>query len=155
MKPGGTIPSQPAQRNAPISIKRGFPAGSPPQRRHDRDQRFFEAAGLNSYDPAEILIYAGHPLRLLKRLKTLIPIGLLLLGVLVDRLSGGLPIFLGKAVAANLRLIWALRSSRPAKPSQPDIVPPVLLEELSRLQDQLPAFPSDQAGPASRKTSAP
>ena len=51
---------------------------------------FLEAAGLNSYDPAEITrIYAGHPLRLLKRLReTLIPIGLLLLGVLFDRLSG-------------------------------------------------------------------
>ena len=53
---------------------------------------FLEAAGLNSYDPAEITrIYAGHPLRLLKRLReTLIPIGLLLLGVLFDRLSGRL-----------------------------------------------------------------
>ena len=31
---------------------------------------FLEAAGLNSYDPAEITrIYAGHPLRLLKRLR--------------------------------------------------------------------------------------
>ena len=46
---------------------------------------FIEAAGLNSYDPAAITrIYAGHPLRLLKRLRdTLIPIGLLLLGVLM------------------------------------------------------------------------
>ena len=53
---------------------------------------FLEAAGLNSYDPAAITrIYAGHPLRLLKRLReTLIPIGLLLLGVLFDRLSGRL-----------------------------------------------------------------
>ena len=53
---------------------------------------FIEAAGLNSYDPAAISrIYAGHPQRLLRRLyQTLIPIGLLLLGVLSDKFLGRL-----------------------------------------------------------------
>ena len=114
---------------------------------------FLEAAGLNSYDPAEITrIYAGHPLRLLKRLReTLIPIGLLLLGVLFDRLSGRLKdpnISRDRArEAANLLadLGPAFIKAGQALSTRPDIVPPVLLEELARLQDQLPAFPSDQA----------
>ena len=114
---------------------------------------FIEAAGLNSYDPAAITrIYAGHPLRLLKRLReTLIPIGLLLLGVLIDRLSGRLndpDISRNRArEAANLlaELGPAFIKAGQALSTRPDIVPPVLLEELARLQDQLPAFPSDQA----------
>jgi len=53
---------------------------------------FLEVAGLNSYDPATITrIYAGHPQRLLRRLwQTLVPIALLLLGVLSDKISGRL-----------------------------------------------------------------
>ena len=47
---------------------------------------FIEAAGLLEYDPAAITrIYAGHPQRLIRRLwQTLVPIGLLLLGVAFD-----------------------------------------------------------------------
>ena len=51
---------------------------------------FIEAAGLLEYDPAAITrIYAGHPQRLLRRLwQTLVPIGLLLIGIGVDKLLG-------------------------------------------------------------------
>ena len=47
---------------------------------------FIEAAGLLEYDPAAITrIYAGHPQRLIRRLwQTLVPIGLLMLGVTYD-----------------------------------------------------------------------
>ncbi|MFZ4803449.1 MAG: ABC1 kinase family protein [Synechococcus lacustris] len=114
---------------------------------------FIEAAGLNSYDPAAISrIYAGHPQRLLRRLyQTLIPIGLLLLGVLSDKLLGRLK---NPQVAqarsretANLlaELGPAFIKAGQALSTRPDIVPPTLLEELARLQDQLPAFPSDLA----------
>ena len=114
---------------------------------------FIEAAGLNSYDPAAITrIYAGHPLRLLKRLwQTLLPIGLLLLAVLTDKLSGRLKdeqVARDRArEATNLlaQLGPAFIKAGQALSTRPDIVPPLLLEELSRLQDQLPAFPSDLA----------
>jgi len=51
---------------------------------------FIEAAGLMEYDPAAITrIYAGHPNRLLRRLwQTLVPIGLLMLGIASDWLFG-------------------------------------------------------------------
>ena len=50
---------------------------------------FIEASGLLTYDPAAITrIYAGHQ-RLLRRLwQTLVPIGLLLLGVGTDKVLG-------------------------------------------------------------------
>jgi len=114
---------------------------------------FLEVAGLNSYDPATITrIYAGHPQRLLRRLwQTLVPIALLLLGVLSDKISGRLK----NAVVARQRakqasnllaeLGPAFIKAGQALSTRPDIVPPVLLEELSRLQDQLPAFSSDLA----------
>ena len=114
---------------------------------------FPEAAGLNSYDPAEITrIYAGHPLRLLKRLReTLIPIGLLLLGVLFDRLSGRLkdPNLSRERAreAANLLadLGPAFIKAGQALSTRPDIIPPLRLEELAGLQDQLPGFDSGLA----------
>ncbi|MAN19973.1 MAG: hypothetical protein CMN94_09435, partial [Synechococcus sp. EAC657] len=51
---------------------------------------FIEAAGLLTYDPVEITrIYAGHPQRLLRRLwQTLVPIGLLLIGIGFDWFFG-------------------------------------------------------------------
>jgi predicted unusual protein kinase regulating ubiquinone biosynthesis (AarF/ABC1/UbiB family) len=114
---------------------------------------FLEVAGLNCYDPATITrIYAGHPKRLLRRLwQTLIPIALLLLGVLTDKFSGRLqnPAIarLRAQQAANLLadLGPAFIKAGQALSTRPDIVPPVLLEELARLQDQLPAFSSDLA----------
>ncbi|NBQ21148.1 MAG: AarF/ABC1/UbiB kinase family protein [Synechococcaceae bacterium WB6_3B_236] len=114
---------------------------------------FIEAAGLNSYDPAAISrIYAGHPQRLLRRLyQTLIPIGLLLLGVLSDKFLGRLKdpeVAQARArETANLlaELGPAFIKAGQALSTRPDIVPPALLEELARLQDQLPAFPSDLA----------
>ena len=114
---------------------------------------FIEAAGLLSYDPAAITrIYAGHPQRLLRRLwQTLVPIGLYLLAVASDRLSGALR--QPERARARARECAALLAdlgpafikAGQALSTRPDIVPPVLLEELARLQDQLPAFPSDLA----------
>ena len=114
---------------------------------------FIEAAGLLSYDPAAITrIYAGHPQRLLRRLwQTLVPIGLLLLGIGFDwvfqllkdeqrarsraRECAELLVDLGPAFI----------KAGQALSTRPDIVPPVLLEELAQLQDQLPGFNSDLA----------
>ena len=114
---------------------------------------FIEAAGLLEYDPAAITrIYAGHPQRLLRRLwQTLVPIGLLLIGIGVDKLLG----LLSNQERARTRakefsnllvdLGPAFIKAGQALSTRPDIVPPVLLEELAQLQDQLPGFDSDLA----------
>ncbi len=111
---------------------------------------FLEAAGLLRYDPAAITrIYAGHPQRLLRRLlQTLVPIGLYLLGVGSDWLLG----LLANPERARARarecaeLLAALGpafiKAGQALSTRPDIIPPVLLEELAQLQDQLPGFDS-------------
>ena len=114
---------------------------------------FIEAAGLLSYDPAAITrIYAGHPERLLRRLwQTLVPIGLLLLGLATDWVLGLLK---SPERARNrakecaellVELGPAFIKAGQALSTRPDIIPPVLLEELAQLQDQLPGFDSDLA----------
>ena len=114
---------------------------------------FIEAAGLLEYDPAAITrIYAGHPQRLLRRLwQTLVPIGLLLLGVAFDWVFQ----LLKDEARARERarecaellvdLGPAFIKAGQALSTRPDIVPPLLLEELAQLQDQLPGFDSDLA----------
>ena len=109
---------------------------------------FIEAAGLLSYDPAAITrIYAGHPNRLLLRLwQTLMPISLFLVGVAVDRFTGLLnnPGRARERARECAQLLVALGpafiKAGQALSTRPDIVPPVLLEELAQLQDQLPGF---------------
>ena len=114
---------------------------------------FIEAAGLLSYDPAAITrIYAGHPQRLLRRLwQTLVPIGLLLFGLAGDWLLGLLknPDRARSRARECAELLVdlgpAFIKAGQALSTRPDIVPPVLLEELSQLQDQLPGFDSTLA----------
>jgi predicted unusual protein kinase regulating ubiquinone biosynthesis (AarF/ABC1/UbiB family) len=111
---------------------------------------FIEAAGLLSYDPDAITrIYAGHPQRLIRRLwQTLVPIGLYLLGVGFDWVSGALNIQERARTRARecaellAQLGPAFIKAGQALSTRPDIVPPLLLEELAQLQDQLPGFDS-------------
>ena len=111
---------------------------------------FIEAAGLRSYDPAAITrIYAGHPQRLIRRLwQTLVPIGLYLLGVWFDWFTGLLkgPDRARARAKEAADLIASLGpafiKAGQALSTRPDIVPPLLLEELAQLQDQLPGFDS-------------
>ena len=111
---------------------------------------FIEAAGLLSYDPAAITrIYAGHPRRLIRRLwQTLVPIGLYLLGVWFDWFTGMLkgPDRARARAKEAADLIASLGpafiKAGQALSTRPDIVPPLLLEELAQLQDQLPGFDS-------------
>nr|AUG32390.1 putative protein kinase: ABC1 family protein [Paulinella longichromatophora] len=114
---------------------------------------FIEASGLLSYDPAAIThIYAGHPQRLIKRLwETFIPISLFLLGVSFDWITGQLR-KQNRArdrakECANLLadLGPAFIKAGQALSTRPDLIPPLLLEELSGLQDQLPGFDSNLA----------
>ena len=114
---------------------------------------FIEASGLLTYDPAAITrIYAGHPQRLLRRLwQTLVPIGLFLLGVGTDKVLGLLSDQKRSRARARefanllVDLGPAFIKAGQALSTRPDIVPPVLLEELAQLQDQLPGFDSDLA----------
>ena len=114
---------------------------------------FIEAAGLLEYDPAAITrIYAGHPQRLIRRLwQTLVPIGLFLIGVGWDWLFRRLKdphqarSRARECAALLVDLGPAFIKAGQALSTRPDIVPPLLLEELAQLQDQLPGFDSDLA----------
>ena len=84
---------------------------------------FLETAGLLEYDPEAISrIYAGHPQRLARRLRqTLIPIGLFLLGVGSDKLTGQLKLP-ERARARARRQQGQNRSSRYSELSVPKTV---------------------------------
>jgi len=114
---------------------------------------FIEASGLLKYDPAAIdSIYKKNPIRLLRRLwQTLLPIGLFLIGVGWEKLIGSLEknerkVFRAKEFTELLVALGpAFIKAGQALSTRPDIVPPIVLEELSQLQDQLPGFESKLA----------
>ena len=114
---------------------------------------FIEASGLLEYDPEVISkIYRKNPKRLLKRLKqTLIPIFVYIFSVGFDKLTGQLKKeskarFRAKELTNLLvELGPAFVKAGQALSTRPDIIPAILLEELSELQDQLPGFDGDKA----------
>ena len=114
---------------------------------------FIEVSGLLKYDPEIISkIYQKNPKRLLKRLwQTLIPIFIYIISVLWDKLTGQLKKeskarFRAKQLTNLLvELGPAFVKAGQALSTRPDIIPVVLLEELSQLQDQLPGFDGDKA----------
>ena len=114
---------------------------------------FIEASGLLKYDPEIIAnIYQKNPKRLFKRLwETLIPIFLYILSVGWDKLTGRLKKesiarFKSKQLTNLLvELGPAFVKAGQALSTRPDIIPAILLEELSELQDQLPGFDGDKA----------
>jgi predicted unusual protein kinase regulating ubiquinone biosynthesis (AarF/ABC1/UbiB family) len=138
------IPSITAPANPKAPVHQGAAATS------EELGDFLEASGLLVYDPAAITrLYAGHPQRLLRRLwQTLVPICLFLLGVAGDKFTGQLhnPERARARARECAELLAALGpafiKAGQALSTRPDIVPPVLLEELAQLQDQLPGFDS-------------
>ena len=114
---------------------------------------FIEASGLLKYDPEIISkIYKKNPKRLFKRLwQTLIPIFVYIISVGWDKLTGQLKKeskarFRAKELTNLLvKLGPAFVKAGQALSTRPDIIPAVLLEELSELQDQLPGFDGDKA----------
>jgi hypothetical protein len=102
---------------------------------------FIEVSGLLEYDPAAISrIYAGAPQRLIRRIwQTLVPIGLYLLSVGIDwltrRLANHDHARARAKEAADLvaSLGPAFIKAGQALSTRPDIVPPLLLEELAGL----------------------
>ena len=114
---------------------------------------FIEASGLLKYDPEIISkIYQKNPKRLIRRLwQTLIPIFIYILSVGWDKLTGQLKKesqarFRAKQLTNLLvELGPAFVKAGQALSTRPDIIPSILLEELSELQDQLPGFDGDKA----------
>ncbi len=114
---------------------------------------FIEASGLLKYDPEIISkIYRKNPSRLFKRLwQTLIPIFLYIISVGWDKLTGQLKKeskarFRAKQLTNLLvELGPAFVKAGQALSTRPDIIPVILLEELSELQDQLPGFDGNKA----------
>ncbi len=114
---------------------------------------FIEASGLLKYDPIIISkIYQKNPKRLFKRLwQTLIPIFVYIFSIGWDKLTGQLKTE-SKARSRAKQLTDLLVDLGPAfvkagqaLSTRPDIIPGILLEELSDLQDQLPGFNGDKA----------
>jgi len=130
-------------------------SGSAPAKDNDHGQRrdFISAADLNRYDPEAVAtLYRGHPQQLLRRLwQTLIPIGAFLVAVAMDRLTGRLRQEeqvreRGRELCELLtKLGPAFIKAGQALSTRPDLVSPVVLEELSALQDQLPPFSNTMA----------
>jgi len=114
---------------------------------------FIEVSGLLNYDPDTISkIYKKNPKRLLKRLwQTLIPIFAYIFSVGWDKLTGRLknePQARFRARELTNLLVElgpAFVKAGQALSTRPDIIPGILLEELSELQDQLPGFDGDKA----------
>ncbi len=114
---------------------------------------FIEASGLLKYDPEIISkIYQKNPSRLFKRLwQTLIPIFLYIVSIAWDKLTGQLKKeskarFRAKQLTNLLvELGPAFVKAGQALSTRPDIIPVILLEELSELQDQLPGFDGNKA----------
>ena len=114
---------------------------------------FIEASGLLEYDPDTISkIYRKNPKRLFKRLwQTLIPIFAYIVSVGFDKIIGKLKNesqarYRAKQLTALLvELGPAFVKAGQALSTRPDIIPVILLEELSQLQDQLPGFSGDKA----------
>ena len=114
---------------------------------------FIEVSGLLNYDPDTISkIYKKNPNRLLKRLwATLIPIFSYIFSVGWDKLTGRLKNetqarFRAKELTNLLvKLGPAFVKAGQALSTRPDIIPAIVLEELSQLQDQLPGFDGDKA----------
>ncbi len=114
---------------------------------------FIEASGLLEYDPDTISkIYRKNPKRLFKRLwQTLIPIFAYIISVGLDKITGKLKNesqarYRAKQLTNLLvELGPAFVKAGQALSTRPDIIPVVLLEELSQLQDQLPGFSGDKA----------
>ena len=114
---------------------------------------FIEISGLLDYDPDAISkVYKKNPNRLIKRLwQTLIPIFAYIFSVGWDKLTGRLKNkrqarYRAKELTKLLvELGPAFVKAGQALSTRPDIIPGILLEELSELQDQLPGFDGDKA----------
>jgi predicted unusual protein kinase regulating ubiquinone biosynthesis (AarF/ABC1/UbiB family) len=103
------------------------------------------------YDPIEIQVqYSNKPLQVLNRILTVLrPTLAFVLGIWWDS-KRGVVVKNDRRRAIQLRELLtklgpAYIKIGQALSTRPDLVPPLYLEELARLQDQLPAFPNEIA----------
>ncbi|AUT03780.1 hypothetical protein CLI64_27180 [Nostoc sp. CENA543] len=104
-----------------------------------------------SYNPAEIAVYyQARPLQVLRRIVAVLsPTLSFVLGLWWDS-KRGVVVKSDRRRAIQLRELLtrlgpAYIKIGQALSTRPDLVPPIYLEELTRLQDQLPAFPNEIA----------
>lgn len=104
--------------------------------------------GAEQYDPQAIArMYDAQSLRVWRRaLSILWPLVLFVLGLVTDRCTGRLAANETRRAQQFRQLLTdfgpaAIKIGQ-ALSTRPDLVPPVYLEELTLLQDQLPAFPN-------------
>ena len=133
-----TVPSQ-----VVTSLEEESAPVSPQQRRQDP----FEGMG---YDPEAIAAYYGRrPLQVVARLVAIcFPLLGFYLQLWLDRRLGRRDQEQRRAVQLRQLLTNlgpAYIKIGQALSTRPDLVPPLYLEELTRLQDQLPPFPNDIA----------
>jgi predicted unusual protein kinase regulating ubiquinone biosynthesis (AarF/ABC1/UbiB family) len=104
--------------------------------------------GAERYDPQAIArMYDAQSLRVWRRaLFILWPLVLFVLGLVMDRCTGRLAANETRRAQQFRQLLTDLGPAAikigQALSTRPDLVPPVYLEELTLLQDQLPAFPN-------------
>ncbi len=100
------------------------------------------------YDPQAIArVYDTQSLRVWRRaLAILGPLVVFILGLVTDRLTGRLAAHEARRARQFRQLLTDLGPAAikigQALSTRPDLVPPIYLEELTLLQDQLPAFPN-------------
>lgn len=126
-------------------------AEAPQQPRHKARVRTGSEPESVLYDPVEIQEqYSGRFLQVLRRILTVLkPILSFVLGLWWDKQWG---LLVKNELRRAVQLRELLTKLGPAYikigqalSTRPDLVPPTYLEELTRLQDQLPAFPNEIA----------
>ena len=137
--------------NLPPVIVQEHPLRIPLEHEEDTGPVKDDSAETWRYNPERInAYYRGRPLDIFGRLGEIIfPFVFFLLGLWWDKTRGKSPKNRRKRAIQLREILTKLGPTYikigQALSTRPDLVPPVYLEELTRLQDQLPSFPNEIA----------
>ena len=137
--------------NLPPVIVQEHPLRIPLEHEEDTGPVKDDSAETWRYNPERInLYYRSRPLDILGRLAEIVlPFVFFLLGLWWDKIRGKSPKNRRKRAIKLREILTKLGPTYikigQALSTRPDLVPPVYLEELTRLQDQLPSFPNEIA----------